>query len=124
MGALEGEFPLHFGLISIGFYANFSESTLPETNIAPENQWLEDEISFWDTLFSEPMFVSGRVNQYQFHPVVSGDSTGSVSALPLVLTTGGPIFVLPISGLWLFEHHNFGSNTFGLSLLDIITHNT
>ena len=43
MGALEGEFPLHFGLISIGFYANFSESTLPKTNIAPENEWLEDD---------------------------------------------------------------------------------
>ena len=22
--------------------------TLPETNIAPENQWLEDDMSFWD----------------------------------------------------------------------------
>ena len=27
-------------------------STLPETNIAAENPWLEDEISFWDGLFS------------------------------------------------------------------------
>ena len=26
--------------------------TLPETNIAPENGWLEDEISFWDGLCS------------------------------------------------------------------------
>ena len=27
--------------------------TLPETNtFAPENGWLEDEISFWDGLFS------------------------------------------------------------------------
>ena len=26
--------------------------TLPETNIAPENQWLEDDISVWDGLFS------------------------------------------------------------------------
>ena len=26
--------------------------TLPETNIALENQWLEDEFSFWDGLFS------------------------------------------------------------------------
>ena len=25
-------------------------STLPETNTAPDNQWLEDEISFWDGL--------------------------------------------------------------------------
>ena len=25
--------------------------TLPKTNIAPENQWLEDEIVFWDGLF-------------------------------------------------------------------------
>ena len=24
------------------------ECTLPQTNIAPENQWLEDGISFWD----------------------------------------------------------------------------
>ena len=26
--------------------------TLPETNIAPEYGWLEDEISFWGGLFS------------------------------------------------------------------------
>ena len=27
------------------------EVTLPETNITPEKQWLEDEMSVWDTLF-------------------------------------------------------------------------
>ena len=26
--------------------------TLPETNMAPENQWLEDKMFFWQTLFS------------------------------------------------------------------------
>ena len=26
--------------------------TLPETNIAPENGWLEYDMSFWDDLFS------------------------------------------------------------------------
>ena len=36
-------------------------STLPETNIAPENWWLEDEISLWDGLFSGAMLFSGRV---------------------------------------------------------------
>ena len=36
-------------------------STLPETNIAPENQWLEDEHSFWDGLFSGATLVSGSV---------------------------------------------------------------
>ena len=35
--------------------------TLPKTNIDPENGWLEDELSFWDTIFSEAMLVSGRV---------------------------------------------------------------
>ena len=34
--------------------------TLPATNIAPENQWLEDEISFWDGLFSRAFAVSFR----------------------------------------------------------------
>ena len=29
--------------------------TLPETNMAPENGWLEEEISFWDGLFSGAM---------------------------------------------------------------------
>ena len=38
-----------------------SFDTLPETNIAPENPWLEDEISFWNGLFSGSMFVSGSV---------------------------------------------------------------
>ena len=27
-------------------------NTLLETNIAPENGWLEDEISYWEGLFS------------------------------------------------------------------------
>ena len=35
--------------------------TLPKTNIAPENGWLEDEISDWEGLFSGDMLVSGRV---------------------------------------------------------------
>ena len=34
---------------------------LLETNIRPENQWLEDEFSFWDDLFSSAMLVLGRV---------------------------------------------------------------
>ena len=36
-------------------------TTLRETNIAPENQWLEDEISFGDTLSTRAMLVLGRV---------------------------------------------------------------
>ena len=35
--------------------------TLPETNIALENGWLEDEISFRDGLFAGAMLVSGSV---------------------------------------------------------------
>jgi len=36
--------------------------TLPETNIAPENGWLEYYIvSFWEGLFSGAMLVVGRV---------------------------------------------------------------
>ena len=35
--------------------------TLPETNIAPENQWLEDENLIRGFLFSGAMLVSGRV---------------------------------------------------------------
>ena len=33
-------------------FDNLPNDTLLETNIVPENQWLEDEFSFWDTLFS------------------------------------------------------------------------
>ena len=40
------------------------EITLPETNIAPENGWLEDFFSFWETLFSGAMLGSGRVNMF------------------------------------------------------------
>ena len=29
-------------------------NTFPENSIATEYQWLEDEISFWDGLFSGP----------------------------------------------------------------------
>ena len=35
--------------------------TLLETNIAPENGWLEEEFSFWDVLFSGAMLVSWSV---------------------------------------------------------------
>ena len=35
--------------------------TLPKTNIAPENGWLEYEISYWEGLFPGDMLVSGRV---------------------------------------------------------------
>ena len=36
--------------------------TLPETNIAPKNEWLEGEFPFWDRLFSVvTMLVSGMV---------------------------------------------------------------
>ena len=45
-------------------YVSFAEGTLPKTHIAPENQWLEDDISFWDTLFSEAMLVSGSVTHF------------------------------------------------------------
>ena len=31
---------------------NLNRDTLPETNIAPENGWWEDNISFWERLFS------------------------------------------------------------------------
>ena len=35
--------------------------TLPKTNVAPENGWLEDEMSFRDSLFSGAMLISGSV---------------------------------------------------------------
>ena len=38
-----------------------TQDTLAETNIAPANGWLEDEISFWDGPFSGAMLVSGKV---------------------------------------------------------------
>ncbi len=39
---------------------------LPETNIAPENQWFEDEIPLGPGLFSGAILVSGSV--YRFYP--------------------------------------------------------
>ena len=37
--------------------------TLPgKFTSSPENQWLEDEISFWDGIFSRAMLVSGSVS--------------------------------------------------------------
>jgi len=41
--------------------------TLPETNIAPKNEWLEDEFPFWDRLFSGDHYVSFREGRY-FNP--------------------------------------------------------
>ena len=39
----------------------FEWITFPETNISPENQWLEDDFPFGMAYFSEAMLVSGRV---------------------------------------------------------------
>ena len=41
-------FFLHFGQL-LGF--EFGEISLAETNIAPENQWLEDEFPFGNAYF-------------------------------------------------------------------------
>ncbi len=41
---------------------SFGAATLPKTNIAPENGWLEDEISYWEGLFSGDLLVSQRVS--------------------------------------------------------------
>ena len=41
-------------------------STLPETNIASENQWLEDVFPFWDGPFLEDILVSGSVSLHVF----------------------------------------------------------
>ena len=41
-------------------------NTLPETNIAPENHWLEDEISFWNSPFSGDVWVAWRLNHHFF----------------------------------------------------------
>ena len=42
----------------------FCFCTLPETNIAPENQWLKNETSSWDGLVSVAMLVSGSVYNF------------------------------------------------------------
>ena len=45
--------------------APFFWDTLPETNIAPKNGWLEyyfPIIAYWGGLFSGAMLVSGRIN--------------------------------------------------------------
>ena len=44
-------------------------ATLPKTNIAPENGWLEDEISYWEGIFSGDMLVSRRVYYIFLHLV-------------------------------------------------------
>ena len=36
-------------------------NTLTKTSIVPESGWLEDEVSYWEGLFSGDMLVSGRV---------------------------------------------------------------
>ena len=43
------------------FNCLFLLAEMNQTNIAPENGWLGDEMSFWDGLSSGAMLVSGRV---------------------------------------------------------------
>ena len=54
--------------------------TLPKTNIAPENAWLEDEISYWEgPIFRGELLVLGRVYVQQTlltnHPESNGITT-------------------------------------------------
>ena len=51
-GMLNNSTQKHPTLESILEYSQIIWYTLRETNIAPENRWLEDEISFWDGLVS------------------------------------------------------------------------
>ncbi len=46
--------------------------SLPKTNseFTPENGWLEDEISYWEGVFSGDMLVSGRVCSFNRVKVV------------------------------------------------------
>ena len=49
-------------ILQIGHQQKFNHHeflALRETNVAPETGWLE--VSFWNTLFSGPMLVLGRV---------------------------------------------------------------
>ena len=43
------------------FTLTLQGTTLPESNIGPENGWLEYEFPFWDGLFLGAMLVSGSV---------------------------------------------------------------
>ena len=45
-------------MLSTRFLSNASGPP-PNHQLAPENQWLENEMSFWDGLFSGAMLVQG-----------------------------------------------------------------
>ena len=48
--------------------------TLPKTNIAPENGWLEYKFPLWMAHFSGAMLVSGRVNDpYKWPKIKMGN---------------------------------------------------
>ena len=53
---------------------------LPETNVAPENGWLEDEIAYWEGLFSRDMLVSQRVVDLTLQLTPMGGSQPPLSA--------------------------------------------
>ena len=44
--------------------------TLPKTNIAPENGWLEDEISYWGPAYFQGQAVSFREGTLQLQAVL------------------------------------------------------
>ena len=50
-----------WGHLMFQLHGTFQQSTLSKTNIVPENGWLEDDISYWEGLFSGDMLVSERV---------------------------------------------------------------
>ena len=58
--------------------------TFPETNIASENQWLEDEISCWDGLLVYRGHISFREGM-----CVSPHFLGFAARLPQVLISFG-----------------------------------
>ena len=70
-----------------------ASATLPETNIPPENEGLEDDISFWGPLpsFRCELSVSGSVweptylQNTSYHPAISRWATKKTLLLSIIL---------------------------------------
>ena len=78
-------------LNSHDIYIYTYKQTLPKTNITPENEWLEHEISYWGQqgLFPGDRLVSGRVYIWKAikKPVASETLRGFLGCLRLTITS-------------------------------------
>jgi len=91
---------------TLRWWDKFLAITLPKTNIAPENGWLEDEMSYWEGLFSGSVMGEKKTNQtchvFFFSLCQKKWVPQVLWKILLKMGSSSPIFGVNIENIWVF----------------------